>query len=178
MIYTKTGDKGTTSLVSGSRVLKCSLRVDTYGDLDELVSYLGVCRQYVKENFASDLVKIQNVLFNIESIVACEKEEYLLKMPQVKEEDIKFLENQIDEMSKVVPALKQFVLPGGEEGAAHLNVARTICRRCERKMVALLQECEINTLCMQYINRLSDYLFQLSRYIMQEKGVKETFWQQ
>ena len=178
MIYTKTGDKGTTSLVGGSRVLKCSLRVDTYGDLDELVSYIGLCREYVEESLASDLVKIQNVLFNLESIIACEKEEYLLKMPQVKEEDIKFLENQIDEMSKVVPPLKQFILPGGDEAASHLNVARTICRRCERKMVALSQECEINQLCMQYINRLSDYLFQLSRYIMLQKGKQETFWQQ
>lgn len=178
MIYTKTGDKGKTSLVGGSRVLKCSLRVDTYGDLDELVSYIGLCREYVEENLASDLVKIQNVLFNLESIIACEKEEYLLKMPQVKEEDIKFLENQIDEMSKVVPPLKQFILPGGDEAAAHLNVARTICRRCERKMVALSQECKVNSFCMQYINRLSDYLFQLSRYIILQKGKQETFWQQ
>ena len=178
MIYTKTGDKGTTSLVGGSRVLKCSLRVDTYGDLDELVSYIGLCREYVEESLASDLAKIQNVLFNLESIIACEKEEYLLKMPQVKEEDIKFLENQIDEMSKVVPSLKQFILPGGDKAAAHLNVARTICRRCERKMVALSQECEVSPLCMQYINRLSDYLFMLSRYIMLQKGKQETFWQQ
>ena len=178
MIYTKTGDKGTTSLVGGSRVLKCSLRVDTYGDLDELVSYIGLCREYVEEHLASDLVKIQNVLFNLESIIACEKEEYLSKMPAVKEEDIKFLETKIDEMSLVVPPLKQFVLPGGEESSAHLNVARTICRRCERKMVALLQECEVSPLCMQYINRLSDYLFMLSRYIMQQKGKQETFWQQ
>lgn len=178
MIYTKTGDKGSTSLVGGTRVLKCSLRVDTYGDLDELVSYLGVCREYVEENLASDLVRVQNVLFNVESIIACEKEEYLSKMPPVKEEDIKFLETKIDEMSLFVPPLKQFVLPGGEESSAHLNVARTICRRCERKMVALSQECEVSPLCMQYINRLSDYLFMLSRYIMQQKGKQETFWQQ
>jgi cob(I)alamin adenosyltransferase len=81
-------------------------------------------------------------------------------------------------MSKVVPPLKQFILPGGDKAAAHLNVARTICRCCERKMVALSQECEVNSSCMQYINRLSDYLFQLSRYIMLQKGKQETFWQQ
>ncbi len=176
MIYTKTGDKGTTSLVGGSRVLKCSARVDTYGDLDELVSYLGLCREYLTAAESSDLLQIQNVLFNIESIIACEKQEFLSKLPQVKQEDIEFLERKIDAMNEVVPPLRQFVIPGGDMANSHLNVARTICRRCERKIVNLSQESEVNAEVMQYVNRLSDYLFMLSRYITLQQGKEETFW--
>lgn len=176
MIYTKTGDKGTTSLVGGSRVLKCSARVDAYGDLDELVSYLGLCREYLESSLSSDLLQIQNVLFNLESIVACEKEEFLSKLPPVRDEDIKLLEQKIDEMNEVVPPLKQFIIPGGDKASSHLNVARTICRRCERKIVKLSQEASVGNEILQYVNRLSDYLFMLSRYVILQKGKEETFW--
>ena len=176
MIYTKTGDKGTTSLVGGSRVLKCSARVDAYGDLDELVSYLGLCREYLLDAESSDLLQIQNVLFNIESIIACEKEEFLSKLPPVKQEDVEFLERKIDAMNEVVPPMKQFIIPGGDKTSSHLNVARTICRRSERKIVKLSQESEVKEEVLQYVNRLSDYLFTLGRFDIKQKGKEETFW--
>jgi cob(I)alamin adenosyltransferase len=177
MIYTKTGDRGTTSLVGGSRVLKCSDRVEAYGDLDELVSYLGLCREYLSQAESSDLLQIQNVLFNIDSIIACEKEEFLSKLPEVKQDDVKFLESRIDAMNEVVPPLRQFIIPGGDLTSSHLNVARTICRRCERKVVKLSQDSQVQEIVLQYINRLSDYLFMLSRYVILKQGKEETFWQ-
>ncbi len=177
MIYTRTGDNGTTSLIGGTRVPKYDLRVETYGTIDELVSYLGLVRDCLSsETLNSELVKIQSTLFNIESIIACEKEELKAKMPKVKEEDIAYLERKINVMTESLPQMKGFVLVGGSRTSSHVHVARTICRRCERLCVRLSEEIGVEETILKYLNRLSDYLFVLARYILKRKGREETYW--
>ncbi|MEO1644564.1 MAG: cob(I)yrinic acid a,c-diamide adenosyltransferase [Chloroflexota bacterium] len=176
-IYTKTGDNGTTSLFSGGRVPKDHLRVDAYGTVDELNSVLGVVRaSKPSENTEAHLITVQNHLFRLGADLATPmdaKAEWLVRIAQ---EEIDWVEASIDAMSEELPELKNFILPGGVLAAAHLHVARTVCRRAERLVVALSQEEAINDLTLIYLNRLSDWLFTLARYENQVHNEPETKW--
>jgi cob(I)alamin adenosyltransferase len=176
-IYTKTGDQGTTSLFGGKRVSKSDLRIEAYGTVDELNSYIGLLRdQEVNKKFSGVLVEIQDRLFTIGSILATEPSNVKVKIPLLQEADIIFLEQEIDEMDSQLPAMKSFVLPGGHPSVSFGHVTRTVCRRAERLVIALDQQEKVNTLTIKYLNRLSDYLFVLCRMMSQELGVEETPW--
>lgn len=176
-IYTKTGDTGTTSLFGGRRVSKSDLRIDTYGTVDELNSYIGLLRdQEVNKSRKIVLVEIQDRLFTIGSILATEPGNSKVKIPALAESDIHLLEKEIDEMEASLPAMKSFVLPGGHPSVSVCHVTRTVCRRAERLTVALHTVEPINELVIKYLNRLSDYLFVLSRKMTQELGAEETPW--
>jgi cob(I)alamin adenosyltransferase len=176
-IYTKTGDTGTTSLFGGRRVSKSDLRIDTYGTVDELNSYIGLLRdQAVNGSRKEVLVEIQDRLFTVGSILATEPGNTKVKIPALSETDIQFLERQIDLMEASLPAMKSFVLPGGHQSVSICHVTRTVCRRAERLTVALHGVEPIDELVIKYLNRLSDYLFVLSRKITQELGAEETPW--
>jgi cob(I)alamin adenosyltransferase len=176
-IYTKTGDDGTTSLFSGGRVSKNSIRVEAYGTVDELNSYLGVARAHQPtETTSKYLEEVQNHLFRLGSDLATPmdaKAEWLLR---VGEDEVQWLETTIDELSESLAELKNFILPGGTPVAAHLHVARTICRRAERLVVTLAADEVINGQSLIYLNRLSDWLFTLSRYENLQAGESETKW--
>jgi len=176
-IYTKTGDVGTTALFGGKRVSKSDLRIEAYGTIDELNSYIGLLRdQEVNKKRAGILVEIQDRLFTIGSILATEPGNVKVKIPSLQESDIILLENQIDEMDALLPPMKSFVLPGGHPSVSFGHVARTVCRRAERLVIALDQQEKVDTLIIKYINRLSDYLFVLCRMMTQELGAPETPW--
>src|SRR4051812_40793235 len=163
-IYTKTGDEGTTSLFGGTRVLKSDLRIDTYGTVDELNSYVGLVRdQEVNQKRKEVLVEIQDRLFTIGSILATAPGNTKVKIPSLAETDIQFLEKEIDAMEAELPAMKYFVLPGGHQSVSFCHVARTVCRRAERLTIELSQQQPTDVLVIPYLNRLSDYLFVLSR---------------
>lgn len=177
-IYTKTGDQGETSLIGGTRVPKFHLRIEAYGTLDELNSYIGVIRdQVTNESTVSLLQKIQDRLFTIGSELATDPNSgSRMKVPDLRPEDITLLETEIDRMNEVLPELRNFVLPGGSLAASHCHVARCICRRAERLTVHLGTESEIPELIIPYLNRLSDFLFVLSRFLLQQQGGKEVNW--
>ncbi|MBL7859319.1 MAG: cob(I)yrinic acid a,c-diamide adenosyltransferase [Cyclobacteriaceae bacterium] len=176
-IYTKTGDQGTTSLFGGKRVSKSDLRIDTYGTVDELNSFIGLVRdQEVNQQRKNILVEIQDRLFTIGSILATEPGNTKVKIPALAETDIVFLETAIDEMESQLPPMKFFVLPGGHPSVSFCHVARTVCRRAERLTIALNHLEPIETLVIKYLNRLSDYLFVLSRKMSHELGAEETPW--
>lgn len=176
-IYTKTGDQGTTSLFGGKRILKSDLRIDTYGTVDELNSWIGVLRdQSVNQNRSAVLIEIQDRLFTIGSILATEPGNTKVKIPALIETDITFLEKEIDAMDAILPPMKFFVLPGGHQAVSFGHVTRTVCRRAERLVIALNQVDPINELVIKYINRLSDYLFVLCRMMTHELQATETPW--
>ncbi len=176
-IYTKTGDEGTTSLFGGKRVFKSDLRIDTYGTIDELNSYVGLLRdQEVNRKRKEVLVEIQDRLFTVGSILATEPGNLKVKIPMLKETDVTFLEKQIDEMDSLLPAMKSFVLPGGHESVSFGHLARTVCRRAERLVIALNQQEKVDELVIKYLNRLSDYLFVLCRMMTKELNAEETPW--
>lgn len=178
-IYTKTGDKGTTSLIGGTKVSKSHLRIEAYGTIDELNSYIGLCRDLAQdENSRNILKEIQDRLFTIGSSLACDPEkEPRMKIPELKEEDITLLEKEIDRMNESIPPMKNFILPGGHITVSHLHIARCICRRAERCCVKLESEKEgIVPIVIKYLNRLSDYLFVLARYTAHELKAEEITW--
>jgi cob(I)alamin adenosyltransferase len=176
-IYTKTGDKGKTSLVGGTRVSKGDLKIESYGTVDELNSWIGVLRDSEVNYSRRDLLKeIQDRLFTIGADLASEPEQTKKKIPDLFETDIELLEKQMDEMNEVIPPLRAFVLPGGHQAVSFAHVARTVCRRAERLVIRLNEVEEINSLIIKYLNRLSDYLFVLSRKITQELGTEEVAW--
>ncbi len=176
-IYTKTGDKGTTALFGGKRVSKADLRIETYGTIDELNSYVGLVRdQAVNQNRKSILVEIQDRLFTIGSILATEPGNTKVKVPSLLQEDVTVLEKEIDGMDASLPPMKSFVLPGGHQSVSFCHVARTVCRRAERLVIALDAQEKIDTLVIQYLNRLSDYLFMLSRKMSAELSAEEMPW--
>ena len=176
-IYTKTGDKGTTSLFGGKRVSKADLRIDTYGTVDELNSYIGLVRdKEVNQKRKDILIEIQDRLFTIGSILATEPGNVKVKIPSLVPEDISFLEKEIDTMDAVLPSMKFFVLPGGNQSVSFCHLARTVCRRSERLVMALHAKEPVDALVIQYLNRLSDYLFVLSRKMTDELGAEETPW--
>jgi len=176
-IYTKTGDQGSTSLFGGKRVLKSDLRIDTYGTVDELNSWIGVLRdQPVNQTRSATLIEIQDRLFTIGSILATEPGNTKVKIPSLAETDISLLEKEIDAMDAVLPPMKFFVLPGGHQAVSFGHVTRTVCRRAERLVIALNQVDPLNELVIKYLNRLSDYLFVLCRIIAHELQASETPW--
>lgn len=176
-IYTKTGDQGTTSLFGGKRVSKADLRIDTYGTIDELNSFIGLLRdQPVNEVRKEVLVEIQDRLFTIGSILATEPGNTKVKIPHLAESDVQLLEKEIDAMDGSLPPMRFFVLPGGHQSVSFCHVARTVCRRAERLTIALNSNEPIDDLVIKYLNRLSDYLFMLSRKMTQELGAEETPW--
>ena len=177
-IYTKTGDDGTTGLIGGSRVKKYDIRLEAYGTVDELNSWIGVIRSAdVGEHAQAILEKIQQKLFVIGAILATGDDASAFKDQfPCKEEDVLMLEKEMDEMFTVLPKLSHFVLPGGCLPASYCHVARTVCRRAERRIVELAEKTEINPLLVIYVNRLSDYLFVLSRKVSFDLEVPETLW--
>lgn len=176
-IYTKTGDKGTTSLFGGKRVSKADLRIDTYGTVDELNAYIGLLRdQEVNGVRKNILIEIQDRLFTIGSILATEPGNTKVQIPHLAEADIEFLEREIDVMDSALPAMRFFVLPGGHQAVSFCHIARTVCRRAERLTIALDAIEAVDSLVIKYLNRLSDYLFMLSRKMNQELNAVETPW--
>ncbi|HAA13935.1 MAG TPA: cob(I)yrinic acid a,c-diamide adenosyltransferase [Cytophagales bacterium] len=177
-IYTRTGDKGTTSLLGGTRVAKHHLRIEAYGTVDELNSWLGLLRdQPLSEQVGGELLKeIQDRLFTIGSNLAMEMEESKKQLPDLHQEDIVRLEAAMDTMNEDIPPLRSFVLPGGQVSASQAHVARTVCRRAERAVIALDDEEFVPALVIQYLNRLSDYLFTLARAWTHAAGAEETPW--
>ncbi len=176
-IYTKTGDKGTTSLVGGTRVSKTALRIEAYGTVDELNSYIGLVRdQAVNENRKDILKEIQDRLFTIGSILASEPEQSKKRLPDLFESDIELLENEMDNMDKELEPMRYFILPGGHQSISFGHLARTICRRTERIVIRLAEESTVNELIIRYLNRLSDYLFVLCRIMAKELEVEEIAW--
>ena len=170
-IYTRTGDKGETSLLGGGRVSKADLRIEAYGTVDELNAVIGLLRASTSLA-GDDLLDIQHQLFNIGSLLAADKG-LKRQLPQLSDDAAMPLEQAIDSMESNLPELKNFVLPGGNIPAAHAHVARTVCRRAERRVVAL--EDEFPTVVL-YLNRLSDYLFVLSRALVYHGGDEEIIW--
>ena len=190
MVYTKTGDNGTTSLVGGTRVKKCAPRVESYGTVDELNSHIGLLAEMllkltndaerdIKERFMechSQLKKVQNRLFVVQTLLATEDEDTYAKLPQLDDGATEETEHWIDAMDSKLPRLKSFVIPGGSTASAQAHVCRTVCRRAEREIVRLSEEEKVDEKIKKYINRISDYLFVMSRYILLLQNKKEIFW--
>lgn len=177
-VYTKTGDSGTTGLIGGTRVPKHHLRLEAYGTVDELNSYIGLIRSHEIEPKSKEmLLVIQNKLFLIGSRLATDesKSDLKQKLP-IEEEDILLLEKEMDRMDESLPELNNFVLPGGSMANGFCHVARTVCRRAERRANQLANEIDINPLLLKYLNRLSDYLFVLSRKVLLDVGEDEIKW--
>jgi len=176
-IYTKTGDDGTTMLFGGGRVLKHHLRIEAYGTVDELNSYIGLIRdQGISVHHRQILKQIQDTLFTIGANLATNPEKGKVKTPDVGESDLAVLEEEIDAMDAVLPALKNFILPGGHATVSFCHLARCVCRRSERLCVALAEQSTVAEILIKYLNRLSDYLFVLGRKIGMELGAEEVVW--
>lgn len=176
-IYTKKGDKGYTSLIGGVKVSKNNIRIDAYGTVDELNSYIGLVRDVCDDKkMESQLNAIQNKLFTIGAILASHPEKSKMDVGKVNEPDITYLENAIDVMNKKLPELKAFILPGGHTHVSYCHLARCVCRRAERITVALSENEVVPVEVITYLNRLSDYLFVLARAIGKKRGVDEIIW--
>lgn len=176
-IYTKTGDEGLTSLIGGTRVPKYDLRIESYGTVDELNSYIGMIRDHDIDVKQKDVLKeIQDRLFTIGAALASDPEKSKMKIPDLHLSDITFLENQIDEMNLVLPELKHFILPGGSPVVSFCHVSRCVCRRAERIIVHLKAESFVEEKIVVYLNRLSDYLFVLARKLCFDRNVPENQW--
>jgi cob(I)alamin adenosyltransferase len=178
-IYTKTGDKGKTSLIGGTKVLKSHWRINSYGTVDELNAHIGLLSDYFqKEECNMVLREVQDRLFTVGSSLACDPEkESKLKIPDLKESDVVYLEEEIDRMNEFLPAMTSFVIPGGHIAVSQAHVARCVCRRAERSCVFLHDQGEfVDELVIKYLNRLSDYLFVLSRYLAHALGAQEIPW--
>lgn len=177
-IYTRTGDKGQTSLIGGTRVPKFHPRIEVYGTIDELNSYIGLIRdQDIAEEFRTILLEIQDRLFTAESIVALDPgAESPVSLPELHENDIALLENEIDRMNEALPVLTSFILPGGHPVVSYCHIARCVCRRAERHAIRLSQVSEVEDKVIRYLNRLSDYLFVLARRLGKDFGANENTW--
>lgn len=175
-IYTRGGDKGQTSLGNGKRVSKDDIRVEAYGDVDELNAILGIARLSIPSEYDPYLSRIQNDLFDLGADL-CTPEEENPKYPPLRmtSQQVERLENEIDSLNAELSPLNSFILPGGSEVSAHLHHARTVCRRAERRMVSLAAVEKINENSIHYVNRLSDFLFVIARYL-NEKGNKDVLW--
>ena len=177
-VYTKKGDKGKTQLLGGSMVNKNHIKLECYGTIDELNAFIGnIYDQEISSFHKEILLKIQNQLFNLGSIISFDGKKDKIKLPNVTAENIEMMEKAIDKMEETLPMLKNFILPSGHPTASICHIARTVCRRAERNLVALGQEEIIDSLHMQYLNRLSDYLFVLARAILKENNAIEIEWQ-
>lgn len=175
-VYTKKGDTGTTQLIGGTRVPKSSLKIEAYGTVDELNSYIGLLRdQNIEEIRVQELLEIQDRLFTIGSLLAATVDSKM-QLPSINESDVEFLENAIDVMESFLEPMKSFVLPGGHTTVSHTHIARCVCRRAERIVVDLNQIEEVSPIVLKYLNRLSDYLFVLSRKLTKDLGASEIPW--
>ena len=176
-VYTKTGDKGQTSLIGGTRVPKYDLRIEAYGTVDELNSFIGLIRDQSVDGHTRDtLIEIQDRLFTIGSLLAADPAKNKMQLPQVSDADVQLLEKEMDAMDEHLPAMKSFVLPGGHTTVSFCHIARCVCRRAERCVLKLNEREPVSELIYKYLNRLSDYLFVLSRKITQDLKVDETPW--
>lgn len=183
-IYTKTGDKGSTALFGGTRVSKNHLRIEAYGTVDELNSYIGLIRdQDIKSSIKDDLIQIQNDLFTLGSMLATPPEKETLKsgkerlnIPKINSSSINFLEQRIDQMNESLPLMTHFILPGGYSTVSFCHIARCVCRRAERCTVTLSERETIISDVLMYLNRLSDYLFVLARKLSKDVNAQEIKW--
>ncbi len=180
-IYTKTGDKGQTSLIGGKRVPKYHLRIECYGTIDELNSWIGLIRdQGIDDHSITLLLEIQDRLFTIGSLLAADPDKSnpktREKIPDLTDNDIAILEKEIDRMVDHLPELRSFILPGGNNTISFCHLARCVCRRAERLIVQLGEESLVDDKVIVYLNRLSDYLFILARWMAQQKNIAETPW--
>ncbi|MFY7828073.1 MAG: cob(I)yrinic acid a,c-diamide adenosyltransferase [Flectobacillus sp.] len=176
-IYTKSGDRGTTSLVGGTRISKAELRIEAYGTVDELNAYIGLLGDFeVNFDKKAFLKEIQDRLFTIGSILASEPEQTKKQIPDLHESDIEALEKAMDVMNESLEPMRFFILPGGHQHVSFGHVARTVCRRAERQVVRLAEENDTDYLVIRYLNRLSDYLFILCRFMARQLGVAEVAW--
>ena len=178
MIYTKTGDGGTTSLVGGTRVSKCHPRVEAYGTVDELNAHIGLLAEMIRDidSRQFDLLKeVQQRLFVVQTLLATEKE-VPFQLPQLPDTAVDDIERQIDELQAQLPPFRSFVMPGGTLPSAQCHVARTVCRRAERCIVKLSEQSPVDNRIARYINRLSDYLFVLSRHLVISQGAEESLF--
>jgi cob(I)alamin adenosyltransferase len=176
-IYTKKGDKGETSLIGGSRVPKSDQRIEAYGTLDELNSFVGLIRDFSVDQEQKDTIgSIQSHIFIAESIYAADSEATLVNLPKLAENDIELLEYEIDRMNEQLPVLKNFIIPGGHPVVSYCHIARTVCRRAERLLVRIDSKDHDHELVIKYVNRLSDYLFVLARFVGRELGIGEQIW--
>nr|WP_294946813.1 cob(I)yrinic acid a,c-diamide adenosyltransferase [uncultured Mucilaginibacter sp.] len=176
-IYTKTGDKGYTSLIGGTRVPKHHLRIESYGTVDELNSYIGLIRDQQIDRHHKDILKeIQDRLFTIGSSLAADPEKSRMVIPDLKAVDIELLEQEMDKMNETLPELRHFILPGGSNVVSYCHIARCVCRRAERITVHLAEESTVDEHVNIYLNRLSDYLFTLARKIGYDDKVPENQW--
>lgn len=176
-IYTKTGDKGQTSLIGGTRVPKYHLRIETYGTVDELNSHIGLIMcQDIAPEYKKLLKEIQDRLFTIGATLAADPEKSKMKIPDLHETDIVLLEQEMDLMNEVLPPLKHFVLPGGNTIVSYCHIARCVCRRAERLTVELAENSFVDDKVSVYLNRLSDYLFVLARKLNMDFSAEENIW--
>ncbi|WP_236975688.1 cob(I)yrinic acid a,c-diamide adenosyltransferase [Membranihabitans maritimus] len=180
-IYTKRGDTGRTKLLGGTSVSKSNIKVDAYGNVDELNAFIGHLKdqlkaEYFEEKYTAHLHAINIELFNLGSILAADANKYKGSLPELKEISIELLEELIDEMDRELEPLKNFILPGGHPVISMCHICRTVCRRAERKVVELGEVESINPLYIQYLNRMSDFLFTLSRYIAYKWDIPEEKW--
>lgn len=178
-IYTKTGDLGKTSLIGGTKVAKSHIRIDSYGTVDELNSYIGLTGDLLPDPHSKDVLReIQDRLFTIGSMLATDPEKDVkMKLPDLHEDDITLLENEIDKMNETLPEMKSFILPGGHATVSSIHIARCVCRRAERSCVQMQEEnLTVDPRVIKYLNRLSDYLFVLARYVAQMLGSEEIPW--
>lgn len=179
MIYTKTGDKGTTSLVGGSRVAKDDKRVEAYGTVDELNSHVGLLAEMLRQQkggYYDELKAVQRNLFTLQTLLATEDEALYARLPQLDPVEVEMLERQIDTLTDLLPKLQNFVITGGNMVGAQSHVCRTVCRRAERCVVTLAREAKIDDVILRYLNRLSDYLFVLARYAVVSTGAQEDLY--
>lgn len=176
-IYTKTGDKGQTSLLGGTRVPKHHMRIEAYGTVDELNSWIGLMRDCIAdEHVKSVLIEVQDRLFTMGSSLASDPEKSKVKIPQLNEEDITLFEKEIDAMDTQLPPMKSFVLPGGHETVSRCHITRCVCRRAERRVIHLAENEPVDELVIKYLNRLSDYLFMLARKLAHDLNAAEVPW--
>lgn len=176
-VYTKKGDSGSTQLIGGTRVPKNSLRIEAYGTVDELNSHIGLIRdQQIDQNKKDQLIEIQDRLFTMGSLLAISPEGTKMQLPQLAEKDIENLEQWIDSMEENLEAMTSFVLPGGHTTVSFTHIARCVCRRAERIVVDLSENQSIDAILIKYLNRLSDYLFVLSRSLSKDFKASETPW--
>ncbi|MFW6223017.1 MAG: cob(I)yrinic acid a,c-diamide adenosyltransferase [Bacteroidota bacterium] len=176
-IYTKTGDKGTTALIGGTRVPKYDSRIEAYGTVDELISYIGLLRdQDIDDKDKAFLIEIQDRLMTCASILATDCENCQDRIPKIIDEDIRLLEKEIDKIETSLPQLRSFVLPGGHQAVSFCHIARNVCRRAERYALKVSDEIDLEQHVLVYLNRLSDYLFVFSRKLTYKFNVEEVPW--
>jgi cob(I)alamin adenosyltransferase len=185
-VYTKAGDKGETALVGGKMVPKHSARIEAYGTTDELNSVIGLVRRSNQDEAGPDaskakldsiLGRVQNEIFNLGSLLATLPEDLSPKQPRIEARHVEALEKEIDALNENLPPLRSFTLPGGGWTSAYLHLARTVCRRAERRLSALAAAEQVDSECLRYLNRLSDFLYVAGRWNVRERGESEPLWQ-